>query len=121
MPIYTEPKHGQQVIGKFVPMLGKRREFIAKGEASETPVNQWVCAFSLRQSKTGVVYGLELEDFGDPDCVTEADEPFVTVVAIYDRPRTNDKSKIVREMLNRYRRDGGKYIEMYHDSGAFDL
>jgi hypothetical protein len=122
--IYTDIKHGDKALRKFRRRLTGRWEFIAKGETSETPYNQWVCAYWLGKSADGSVYALRMDDFGDPDDLTKKGEPRAArcrVVAVFDKPDTADESEIVRRLLAVYRKHGGKWIELFHDSGRFDL
>ncbi len=124
MRIYTDMKKGgDKAIARFLPQLTGEWEFIAKGEASESPFHQWDCAFYLGRSRDRSVYALQIIDFGDPDNrdPSEDEEGFEKVVAICHEPDTDDENLIVQQLLSTYKKHGGKYIELYHDVGRFDL
>jgi hypothetical protein len=127
MEIITDRAHGDSALASFLSELTDNWEFVASGEASESPFHRWNCAFYLQRSPRRNLYALLLVDFGDPDdaVLDQADdneaEGLAKVVAVWLAPPTTDESAIARVLLETYRRHGGKYIDSYHDEWRFAL
>lgn len=101
-------------------------EFVVSGEASQTPMHEWNCGFMLGREKRGNGYALKLLEYGcgDESGFDDDDEdqgPYMELAAVMIDPAKPDESWIARRLIKEYRDAGGKYIEMIHECGEFDL
>ena len=86
-------------------------QFLASGEASETPMNQWNVSFFLGNTKDNQFWALKQQELHGK----------IVVVAETESTDEIDISNIAQQLLNEYYKWDGLYIDIYHKLGKIPL
>ena len=120
MEFLSDVGNGREALKPYVELFPGPWEFIAWGESADDRYQAEDCAFFFQRAKEKNAYALFLV-IGEMDKVRDTSATASSIVAILLDPPTEDPNEIVPILLERYRDDGGKYIELYSRTGQFML
>lgn len=121
MKFISDVKKGKKALQPYLDLFSGEWEFIAWGQAVADQFDSSDCAFFFQRAKDKNVYALQLVDHGATAVDVGEGDPDHNIVAVLIDPPYEDPDEIVPILLERYRDDGGRYIELYSRTGKFML